>query len=196
MVTLKWHVPTAFLSHRAQPEVVLFWYQMKAHIFLIVTWKFQLQIHYTLAVIAENVPISGIPIFIFLCIFITASSPVSHSYFCPRREYRSNPEVKLYKMCLRGQGRSIKSENAHVKMGTARFKLCHGCWGGESAVDTILISHIHGGRSSFQSIVVLLLKKSTGIKSCGRYSRFILISVWGLTCWNRELKKKMPKQGS
>ena len=34
--------------------------------------------HYTLAVIAENVPVFGTPIFIFLCIFITASSPVSH----------------------------------------------------------------------------------------------------------------------
>ena len=62
--------------------------QMKAHIFLIMTPKFQLQIHYTLEVIAENVPISGIPIFIFLCIFIIAlaSPPVSNTYFCPRRE--------------------------------------------------------------------------------------------------------------
>ena len=31
---------------------------MKAHIFLIITPKFQLQIHYTLEVIVENVPIS------------------------------------------------------------------------------------------------------------------------------------------
>ena len=35
---------------------------MKAYIFLIITLKFQLQIHYTLEVIAENEPISGIPI--------------------------------------------------------------------------------------------------------------------------------------
>ena len=59
-----------------QPEVVRFWCQMKAHTFLIITLKFQPQIHYTLEAIAENVPISGIPIFIFLCIFITASTPV------------------------------------------------------------------------------------------------------------------------
>ena len=50
---LKWYVPIAFSSHRAQLEVVLFWCQMKAHIFLIVTPKFQLQLYYTLAVIAE-----------------------------------------------------------------------------------------------------------------------------------------------
>ena len=59
---------------------------MKAHIFLIITLKCQLQIHYTLEVIAENVPIFGIPILIFLCIFILALYPVSYTYFCPRRE--------------------------------------------------------------------------------------------------------------
>ena len=75
---LKWYVPIAFSSPRAQSEVVLFWCQMKAHIFLIIAPNFQLQIHYTLEVIAENVPISGIPILIFLRIFIIASSPVSH----------------------------------------------------------------------------------------------------------------------
>ena len=79
-------MPITFSSPRVQPEVVLFWYQMKAHIFLIITPKFQLQVHNTLEVIAENVPISGIPIFIFLCIFITASSPVLHNCFCPGRE--------------------------------------------------------------------------------------------------------------
>ena len=70
----------------AQPEVVLFWCQMKAHFCLIITPEFQLRIHYTLAAIAENAPTSGIPILIFLCIFITASPPVLHSYYCPRRE--------------------------------------------------------------------------------------------------------------
>ena len=41
---------------RAQPEVDFFWYQMKAHIFLITSPKFLLQIHYTLEVVTENVP--------------------------------------------------------------------------------------------------------------------------------------------
>ena len=99
--SLKWYVPIAFLSPRAQLEVVLFWYQMKAHIFLIITQKFHLQIHYTVAAIAENVLISGIPILIFLCIFITASSPVSLSYFCPRSENNKQPWGKIVENVLR-----------------------------------------------------------------------------------------------
>ena len=102
-------MPITFSSHRVrvQSEVAFFWYQMKANIFLITTPKFQLQIHCTFEVIAENVPISGIPILNFFCIFITASSPVSNICFCPRRENKSKLAVKLCKMCLRGQGQSV-----------------------------------------------------------------------------------------
>ena len=81
---------------------------MKAHFFLITIPNFQLQIHNTWEVITENVLISGIPILILSCIFITASSPVSHSYFAPQVKLRSF-EVKLHKMCLRGQGQSVES---------------------------------------------------------------------------------------
>ena len=88
---LKLDVPIAFSSPRALPEVVLFWCQMKAHIFLIITPKFQLQIYYTLEVKAENVPISSIPILIFLYTFMTALSSVSHTYFCPSRENKKHP---------------------------------------------------------------------------------------------------------
>ena len=59
---------------------------MEAHIFLILIPKFQLQIHYTLKGTAENVQVIGVSIMIFLCIYLTASSPVSHTYFYPRRE--------------------------------------------------------------------------------------------------------------
>ena len=69
--------------------------------------KFQLQIHCTLEGTAENVPIIGIPILIFLCIYITASSPVSHTYFCPRRENKKELSLKLHNMCLMGQGQSV-----------------------------------------------------------------------------------------
>ena len=71
-------------------------------------------------VIAENVPISGIPILIFLCIFITASYPRCHiPIFAPGEKIKSNLEVKLCKMCLRGQGQSAESgKYTHVKMGT------------------------------------------------------------------------------
>ena len=74
------------LIPRAQPEVVLLCCYLKAYIFLIITQKFQLQIHYTAEVTAENGSTSGIPILIFLCIFVTASFPVLHTCFCFRRE--------------------------------------------------------------------------------------------------------------
>ena len=129
---LKWYVPIAFSSPRAQPEVpvVLFWCQMKAHIFLIITPKFQLQIHYGilyLVVTTENVPISGIPILIFLCIFISASSSVSHTYFCPRREIRSNLEVKFVQNVSQGSRSISYNENTHVKIGTCLFKKVCNC---------------------------------------------------------------------
>ena len=62
----KMDVLIAFSSLRAQQEVVLFWCQIKVHIFLIITPKFLLQIHYTLEIKAENVPLSSIPFFFIL----------------------------------------------------------------------------------------------------------------------------------
>ena len=82
-------MPITFSPPRVQPEVFF----MKAHIFLSITPKFQLQIHYTLEVLTENAPTSGIPIFIFSCNFLTASSPVSHTCFCLRREIKSKHEL-------------------------------------------------------------------------------------------------------
>ena len=74
---LKWYV--SIHSHpQGSIRSSTFWCQIKAYIFLIITPKFQLQIHYALEVIAENVPFSGIPILTFLCIFMTASSSVLH----------------------------------------------------------------------------------------------------------------------
>ena len=81
-------------------NLYFFWYQMKAHIFLIITPKYQLWIHYTFALIAENAPISGIPILIFLSIFITASPQCHILIFASGEKTRSNLEVKFYKMCL------------------------------------------------------------------------------------------------
>ena len=51
----------------------------------------------------ENLPISGIPILIFLCICKTASSPVSLSYFSLnmlKKASKKQPWGKMYKMCL------------------------------------------------------------------------------------------------
>ena len=48
---------------------------MKAHIFLFVNPKFQLQILYSFGDITKNVKLNGIPENNFLCVFIIASSP-------------------------------------------------------------------------------------------------------------------------
>ena len=77
---------------------------MKAHIFLIITSKFQLQICYTLEVIAENVPVSCVPVLIFLRIFITAFPQCHILVFVSEEQIRSNLEEKLHEMCLRRQG--------------------------------------------------------------------------------------------
>ena len=59
------------LIPRTQLEVVLILCQLKAHICLNITLKFQFQIHYTFEVIVENVPIFGIPNFSYIfCFFL------------------------------------------------------------------------------------------------------------------------------
>ena len=59
---------------------------------------------YTLEVVVENIPISSrpIPILIFLCIFITISSPVSHTHFCSRREDKKQPCGKIVQNVSQG----------------------------------------------------------------------------------------------
>ena len=119
---VKRYVPITF-SPPGLNGIITFWCQLKAHIFLSITPKFQLQIHYTLAVVAENLSISGIPTLIFLCIFITALFPVSHSYICPRRENKKQPWGKLYKMFFRGKGWSVKEWKYTCQNGHIPFKL-------------------------------------------------------------------------
>ena len=55
---------------------------MKAHIFLIANPKFQLQILCSFGDIIKSVKLIGIPENNFLCIFIIASSPGVHTFFC------------------------------------------------------------------------------------------------------------------
>ena len=87
MLLLQYH------SSSAQLEVVGFWCQMKAPIFLITAKLITklIQIYYTYKVIAETVPVCGIPILIFFGSFITALYPVPHTYFCPGRENKKQP---------------------------------------------------------------------------------------------------------
>ena len=77
---LKALMPITFSSPWAQPEVVFFWYQMKALIFLIANPKFQLQILCSFGDITKSVKLNGIPENNFLCFFITASSPGVHTF--------------------------------------------------------------------------------------------------------------------
>ena len=61
--------------------------------------------------------------FDFLMYFHNSLIPSVTFLFLPKdRKIRSNLEVKLYKMCLRGHCWLVKSENTHVKMGTYHFK--------------------------------------------------------------------------
>ena len=81
-----------FSSPRVQPEVVHFFYQMKAHIFLFANPKFQLQILCSSGDITKNVKLNVIPENNFLCIFIIASSSGVHTFFCLWRVNKKLPQ--------------------------------------------------------------------------------------------------------
>ena len=90
-------MPITFSSPRAQPEVVFFFflYQMKAHIFVITNPKFQLQILCSFGDLTKNVKFIGIPENNFLCIFIIASSPGEHTFFCLWKVNKKLPEGEI-----------------------------------------------------------------------------------------------------
>ena len=64
---------------------------MKAHIFLIANLKFQLQILCSFGDITKSVKLNGIPENNFLHIFIIASSPGVHNFFCLWRVNKKLP---------------------------------------------------------------------------------------------------------
>ena len=103
-------MPITFSSPRAQPEVVYFLISMKAPIFLIANPKFQLQILCSFGDTTKSVKLIGIPENNFLCIFILASSPGVHTFFCLWRVNKKLPEDETSQIHFRGQGQSIKSE--------------------------------------------------------------------------------------
>ena len=70
---------------------VFFLYQMKAHIFLIANPKFQLQILCSFGDITKSVKLIGIPEN-NLCIFIIASFPGVHTFFCLWRVHKKLPQ--------------------------------------------------------------------------------------------------------
>ena len=65
---------------------------MKAHIFLIANPKFQLQIIGSFGDITKSVKLNGIPENNLLCIFIIASSPRVHTFFCLWRVDKNFPQ--------------------------------------------------------------------------------------------------------
>ena len=95
---------------------------MKAHIFLIKNPKFQLQTLCSFEDITKSVKLNGIPKNNFLCIFIIASSPGVHTFFCLWRVNQKLPQGETSQNAFRGQGQSIKVKNMHVKMGISTFK--------------------------------------------------------------------------
>ena len=110
------YVLITFSSLRAQPVVVTFWCQMKA-----LNYFSQLPIHYTLVVIAENLPIFSLTILI-LCIFITASSPDGATFFffffCSKKESKMQPCGEIVQNLSQGSAQSVTSETRRVKIST------------------------------------------------------------------------------
>ena len=68
----------------------------------VITPKCQHLIHITLVVMAEK-------------LVYHSSTSVLHTYFSPVEKIISNFEVKLYKMCHRGQNQSVESEKYTLK---------------------------------------------------------------------------------
>ena len=83
---------------------------MKAHIFLVANPKFQLQILCSFGDMAKHGKFIGMPENNFVCIFIIASSPGVHTFFCLWRVNKKLPEGETSQMHFKGQGQSIKSE--------------------------------------------------------------------------------------
>ena len=77
-----------------------------AHIFLIANPKFQLQILSSFGDITKSVKWNGIPENHFLCIFIIASSPGVHTFFCLWRVNKKLPQGETSQNALQ-RSRSI-----------------------------------------------------------------------------------------
>ena len=112
-------MPIIFSFQGCTRKQFVFWCQMKAHICLIITQKFQHQIHYTLEFIAD---FQYTNIYFLIYFHISLILSVTYLFFAPGEKIKSQLEVKLCKMCLGDQGQSIQIEITHVKMDTTPFK--------------------------------------------------------------------------
>ena len=96
---------------------------MKAHIFLIVNPKFQLQILCSFGDITKCVKLKGIPENNFLCIFIIASSPGVHTFFCLWGVSKKLPQSEITKCILKVKVGQLKVKNIHVEIGISTFNV-------------------------------------------------------------------------
>ena len=92
MTCVKDLMPITFSSPRAQPEVVYFLIPNENQYFSNCKSKFRLQILCSFGDITKSVKLNGIPENNFLCIFIIASSPGLHTFFCLWRVNKMLPQ--------------------------------------------------------------------------------------------------------
>ena len=93
---------------------------MKAHIFVVANPKFLLQILCSFGDMTKNVKLIGIPENNFLCIFIIASSPGVHTFFCFWRVNKKLPQGETSQTAFI-KVNQLKVKNIHVKMGIPTF---------------------------------------------------------------------------
>ena len=99
-------MPIKFSSPRAQLEVVYFLISNESPYFLIGNLQFQLQIPCSFGDITKMVKLNGIPEN-NLCIFIIASSPGVHIFFCLWRANKKLPQGENSQNAFQ-RSRSIK----------------------------------------------------------------------------------------
>ena len=85
-------MPITFSSPRAQPEVVYFLISNESPYFCYCKSKISAQIPCSFGDITKSVNLNGIPENNFLCIFIAASSPGVHTFFCLWRVNKELPQ--------------------------------------------------------------------------------------------------------
>ena len=116
-------MPITFWSPRAQPEVVYFLISNESPYFSdCKSKKFQLQILCSFGDTTKSVKLMGIPENNFLCIFIIASSPGVHSFFCLWRVNKKLPQGWNVTKCISEvKVNQLKVKNMHVRIGTSTF---------------------------------------------------------------------------
>ena len=101
---------------------IFFDIKWKPIFFLLQIQNFSFKFFVFLEILQKSVKLNGIPENNFLCIFIIASSPGVHTFFCLRRVNKKLPQGETSQNAFQ-RSRSINYEwkNMYVKMGTSTF---------------------------------------------------------------------------